>query len=147
MPLVFLPLVAIVKPIFISERAPTFAEDVLRSVLLLGTTTIASVIREFGLLAGLIGCLTGFYAQLLPPLIHLRMVAMRERSPCRRMAKVCSSAKTFTYSHCGTARMARVADGTTRVFAQLVRIECVAPSHSYGRMGTCVLTASATTRA
>jgi len=87
-PLVFLPLVAIVKPIFISERAPTFAEDVLRSVLLLGTTTIASVIREFGLLAGLIGCLTGFYAQLLPPLIHLRMVAMRERSPCRRMAKV-----------------------------------------------------------
>jgi len=95
-PLVFMPLVAIVKRLLLSPSHSSAAEDRLRSGLLLTSTLAAACVRDFGLLAGLIGCLTGFYAQFLPPLVHLRMVAMHEPKRGRRFLKVRIGTETYT---------------------------------------------------
>ena len=53
-------------------------ELLLRAALLACSTAIAAAIPKFGLIAGVVGCLTLVNGQLLPPLLHLRICCVDE---------------------------------------------------------------------
>ena len=73
-PLPLLPLIELLSSLVCGACAPSFTRDAaLRLTTLLSTTLIAQRLPQFGIAAGLAGCLCIVSTQLLPPLCHLRL--------------------------------------------------------------------------
>lgn len=76
-PLPLVPVVQLLLPACAGCAAPKRREDAVRLALLGFTTAVAVFVPNFGAMAGFLGCLNVTMAQLLPPLLHLKLISVR----------------------------------------------------------------------
>ena len=100
-PITYYPLVemltALIAPIPESSKIPFLPVQTIRIAIPVLTTVVASRVPQFGVLAGLIGCLASLYAFLLPPLMHLRVVSTNRWSSATDIFFIALGLVAFMY--------------------------------------------------